>query len=53
MELLKLVKKFRNEEIEHKNIAIENNAKNARGYKLLSFGIRNITRAAIKISKKI
>tara|TARA_B100000686_G_scaffold54455_1_gene58664 strand:- start:11087 stop:11611 length:525 start_codon:yes stop_codon:yes gene_type:complete len=52
-ELLKLVKKFRKEEIEHKNIAINNNAKDANGYELLSFGIKNITKLAIKLSKKI
>ena len=52
-ELLKLVKKFREEEIEHKNIAIKNNAKNAIGYELLSLGIKNITKIAIKLSKKI
>ena len=53
LELLKLVQKFRKEEIEHKNIALENNATNAKGYNLLSFGIKNITKIAIKISKKI
>lgn len=52
-ELLKLVKKFRKEEIEHKNIAIKNNAKDTNGYELLSFGIKNITKLAIKLSKKI
>ncbi len=52
-ELLKLVEKFREEEIEHKNIAIQNDAKDANGYELLSFGIKNITKLAIKLSKKI
>ena len=52
-ELIKLVKKFRKEEIEHKNIAIKNNAKDTNGYELLSFGIKNITKLAIKLSKKI
>ena len=51
LELLKLVQKFRKEEIEHKNIALENNATNAKGYNLLSFGIKNITKIAIKISR--
>ena len=52
-DLLKLVKKFREEEIEHKNIAIKNNAENTKGYKFLSFGIKKITKLAIKVSKKV
>ena len=47
------VKKFREEEIEHKDIALEHNAEDIKGYQLMTKGIKNITKLAIFLSKKI
>ena len=51
--LLNLISEFRDEEIEHKNIALENNAEDIRGYKVMTSGIKSITKLAIFLSKKI
>ena len=51
--LLKTIKKFRKEEIEHKHSAIENNALKAKNYKILTKGIKTLTKVAILLSKKI
>jgi ubiquinone biosynthesis monooxygenase Coq7 len=47
------IDKFRDEEIEHKNTAIDKGARDAPGYSLLSSVIKSGCRAAIMISKKI
>ena len=51
--LLDLISEFRDEEIEHKNTALENNAEDIRGYKVMTSGIKSITKLAIFLSKKI
>tara|TARA_A100001037_G_scaffold291928_1_gene306587 strand:+ start:191 stop:727 length:537 start_codon:yes stop_codon:yes gene_type:complete len=52
-ELIKIIKKFREEEIEHKDIALEHNAQDLKGYQLMTKGIKTITKLAIFLSKKI
>ena len=52
-ELIKIIKKFREEEIEHKDIALENDAQDLKGYQLMTKGIKTITKLAIFLSKKI
>ena len=52
-ELIKIIKKFREEEIEHKNTALEHDALDAKGYYLMTKGIKKITKLAIFLSKKI
>ena len=37
-ELIKIIKKFREEEIEHKDIALEHNAEDIKGYQLITKG---------------
>ena len=44
---------FRDEELEHKDIATDNNGENTYGYKFLKFFIQSGCKAAIKISEKI
>ena len=44
---------FRDEELAHRDLAIEEGAREARGYALLSAVIRTGCRAAIKISEKL
>lgn len=51
--LFRLISKFRNEEIEHKNTALTHNAKDIKGYKIMTNGIKGITKLAIFLSKKI
>jgi 3-demethoxyubiquinol 3-hydroxylase len=51
--LLETIKKFRKEEIEHKNTALDHDAKDIRGYHLMTKGIKSITKMAIFLSKKI
>ena len=51
--LLNLISEFRDEEIEHKNTALENSAEDIKGYKVMTTGIKNITKLAIFLSKKI
>lgn len=51
--LKKTIKKFQDEEEEHKQIGIEHDAHNARPYKLLTEAIKVGSKIAIKISEKI
>ena len=52
-ELLEKIKQFRKEELEHKEIAIENNALDAPFYKILEVTIKTGSKLAIFLSKKI
>ena len=52
-ELKDNIKKFRNDEIHHRDIAYENDAKNFIAYKALSNFIKFTTKLAIEVSKKI
>jgi len=52
-ELKDVVDKFRAEEIAHKETAIDQGARNAPGYPVLSAVIKFGCRAAIRISEKI
>jgi ubiquinone biosynthesis monooxygenase Coq7 len=51
--LRETLEKFRVEEIEHRDIAIANNAERAPGYRLLSAAIRTGCRFAIRISERL
>ena len=51
-DLLKSIERFRQEELEHRDIGIENKAKETIGYKLISNTIKLGCRAAIAIAKK-
>ena len=51
--LLKTIEKFRLEELEHKNIALKNDAEKTKNYRSLTRGIKVITSIAIFLSKKI
>ena len=48
-----IIKKFEKDELEHHDIGINHNAKNALGYKLISKIITIGCKTAIKVSKKI
>lgn len=52
-ELIEIIEKFRDEEIEHKNTALDHDAQGIKGYKLMTKGIKRITKLAIFLSKKI
>ncbi len=52
-ELKSKIKKFRDEEIEHRDIAYENKAKDLNYFIPLSSAIKKLTRFAIEVSKKI
>lgn len=52
-ELKRIVDRFREEEIAHKDTAVEQGARNAPGYPVLSAVIKFGCRAAIRISEKI
>jgi ubiquinone biosynthesis monooxygenase Coq7 len=52
-QLLQNIKQFRQEEIEHRDIAYENDARNFKLHKPLDYFIKFSTRLAIEISKKI
>lgn len=52
-DLLEKITRFRQEEIEHRDIGIEQNAQQATAYKPLRFAVQNITKLAIRLSKKI
>lgn len=52
-ELAAELAQFREEELAHRDLAVEEGAREARGYALLSAVIRTGCRAAIKISEKI
>ena len=51
--LLSNIKKFRNEELEHKNIGIESGAKDVFGYGLLATAIKIGSKTAIWLSKRV
>lgn len=53
VELKGIVDRFREDEIGHKNTAVEQGARNAPGYPLLSAVIRFGCRTAIRISEKV
>ena len=52
-ELADLFAKFREEELEHRDLAIEEGAKQAPGYALLSKAIEAGCRVAIKVTERI
>lgn len=52
-ELRETISKFRDEELEHRDIAIQHNAENALGYNVLSSFIKTSCKAAIYLSKLI
>ena len=52
-ELRATIEKFRADELEHRDIGIENEAERAPGYRLLSAIIKAGCRAAIRISERI
>lgn len=52
-ELYKKVKKFRDDELEHRDIALNHDAEAAPAYQLLSKGIKAISKTAIWISKRV
>jgi len=52
-ELLDTIKKFRDDEIEHHDIGLANDAELAPAYQLMSFVIENGCKVAIKLSEKI
>ena len=51
-ELLKIVKKFREDELGHHDTAVEHHAEMTTGYVLLAKAIRTLCYTAIKVSKK-
>lgn len=51
--LLKTIEKFRLQELEHKNIALKNDAEKTKNYRNLTRGIKVITGMAIFLSKRI
>lgn len=51
--LRETITRFRDEEIEHHDIAIENGAEDAPGYRILSNAIKAGTRLAIRMSEKV
>ena len=51
--LLKTIEKFRLQELEHKNIALKNDAEKTKNYRNLTRGIKVITSMAIFLSKRI
>ena len=52
-ELTKIVKEFRDDELEHLNTAVKEDAKEAKGYPVLSFIIQNGCKAAIWVAKRV
>ncbi|WP_410543378.1 demethoxyubiquinone hydroxylase family protein [Wolbachia endosymbiont of Tribolium confusum] len=52
-ELRETISKFRDEELEHRDIAIQHNAESALGYNVLSSFIKTSCKAAIYLSKLI
>ena len=52
-ELKEVITKFREEEIEHHDIGLENKAEEAPAYVLLSALVRTGTKLAIEISKRV
>lgn len=51
-DLKKNIEKFREEELEHRDIGLENNAEEATGYEFLRGGVRLATKLAIELSKR-
>ena len=51
-ELLKIVKKFREDELEHHDTGVEHHAEMTTGYVLLAKAIKSLCYTAIKVSKK-
>jgi len=47
------IEKFRAEELEHRDIGLENHAEEAHGYPILRQGVKMATKLAIELSKKI
>lgn len=52
-DLHKTIAQFRAEELEHKETGLDHGAEQAPAYKLLSAGIKGITKAAIFLSKRL
>jgi 3-demethoxyubiquinol 3-hydroxylase len=52
-ELAETIEKFRQEELEHKETALENGAEQAAGYHLLKGAIQTASRAAIWLSERV
>jgi len=52
LELLKIVKKFREDELEHHDTGVEHHAEMTTGYVLLAKAIKSLCYTAIKVSKK-
>jgi 3-demethoxyubiquinol 3-hydroxylase len=52
-ELRKVIRKFRDDELHHYDISVENNAENAPFYQVLHDGIKIGCNVAIWISKKL
>lgn len=52
-DLKQKIEQFRQEELEHRDIGLQNHAEDLTIYKPLSFVVKNISKAAIAISKKI
>lgn len=52
-ELQKTIEKFRQEEMEHHDIAVQNGSKSAPIYNILNYVVKKSCKLAIKISKKI
>lgn len=52
-DLKKKIEKFRAEELEHRDIGLENKAEEANGYQLLRGAVRGATKLAIELSKRI
>jgi ubiquinone biosynthesis monooxygenase Coq7 len=52
-QLKEKIEKFRKEEVEHKNIGLENNAENTTGYLILRSVVGAATKLAIFLSKRI
>ena len=52
-ELKEMVERFRAEEIEHRNLALDEGAEETPGYEILSAGIKAGSRLAIWLSERI
>ena len=51
-ELIATIRKFREEEIEHRDTGLEHGAEQSPGYPVLSRGIKTATKMAIKLSTR-
>ena len=52
-ELLETIAEFRDDELHHKDVALEEGAAGAPGYDFLIQAIRGVTRVAIKVAEKV